>query len=507
MRRGLRRPAVVVHAFFPMKEAIVSKSPAQEALIGMWKRARGFPPRPIGTAPTVLKLDELPEPSAHLQILAAAERAADGDGFFETFVYRLHDVIGVSIVEAGGDDRRDWTSFMTEWFTSWNLEPTDVIGTAIVYLALSHHRQLAGRAGRLPRAIAAECAPPGLDRDDTAWREDCWEPLPGMHLWEVPSGDAPHPLRRVLAVAGRAHEDLLDAWFWGAGKPGAPFTRYLLHAAKLRHQQTLLLAANQAMGDTIGKVDAACAELESALSDESLSLDRLIRADQALNALQTDQHGLIAYLADVQDMTTTVRSSTANLDSLVGDSGAGRSAGPRAVDQQVGRWTLEQLRTEEAYLTAAQSKATESSRLAATRVGAALQLRRGNLTLFQTAVLGAILMALAAAQSFGYKPPLPTVLYGPTVFLLATLALALPSAVLRFSRGTGEDRRWAMVDVFFTALLGFAVGWFVSVLIQQVSRHGAAATRWYVLCGIVVAGAGAGLALLRMRRLGRAKPG
>jgi hypothetical protein len=505
--RRLRRPAVIVHAFFPVEKAVASGSPVHEALIGMWVRACGSRPRSIGAAPTVLALDRLPDYTAHMQILAAAERPADGDGFFEAFVYRLHDVIGVSIVAAGGEDRRDWTGFTTEWFQSWKLAPTDVIGTAIVYLALSHHRHLAGRAGRFAPGIAEDCAPPGLDRDDVAWREDCWEPLPGMLLWELPTGDSPHPDRCVLAVAGRAHEGLLDTWFWGSRKPGSPFTRYLVHAAKLRHQQTLLLAANKGMGDTIRKVDAACAELESALSTETLSLGRLIRADQTLNTLQTDQHGLIAYLADVQDLTTTVHSSMVNLDSLVGDFGTAGPAGPRAVDQQVGRWTLEQLRTEKAYLTAAQSKAAESSRLAATRVGAALQLRRGNLTLFQTAVLGALLMALAAAQSFGYKPPLPTVLYGPTVFLLAALALALPSAVLRFSRGTGEDLRWAMVDVFFAALVGFAAGWFVSVLIQQVGRHGAAATGWYALWGIVAATAGAGLAFLRMRRLGRPNPG
>src|SRR5205823_6139030 len=80
-------------------------------------------------------------------------------------------------------------------------------------------------------------------------------------------------------------------------------------------------------------------------------------------------------------------------------------------------------------------------------------------TLIQTSVLGSIIMALTAISAFAYTVPVPNALRGPLVCLLAALALVLPGAAVRWTRGVGDDAPWPGVNLVGGSLLGAATTW------------------------------------------------
>jgi hypothetical protein len=86
--------------------------------------------------------------------------------------------------------------------------------------------------------------------------------------------------------------------------------------------------------------------------------------------------------------------------------------------------------------------------------------------------------------------------------LLAAIALMLPSAVVRWSRGAAYHPSWAWIDVFFAAVTGAAVGWFIASLVSWLLTPLHFVWRWpvFVTVCVALAGALAGCALAGYRR-------
>jgi hypothetical protein len=491
MIEGLRNPALIVHAFFPA-DHVLSKThpPTRSAVQSMWKRAwdAGYT-KPIGhwAIADVIPLPDQDTYPDSLTVLAAAEKPTSG-GFRQLLVYQLHDVVGVSAVEAITGTPA-WEQFDDGWLVGQDLSRADLIGAAVLYLGLDVGGRLIG--------------------DRPEWGPS-WQPTDKLRVWELSGPGTSLPgarrfpaARRLLAAAGPADEPTLDEWFWGRSGPGLPpFTRYLLHAAKLRHQREVLRRELPGLRDTVENADRLCAALDEALRGEDVPLERVLLASRGLTQLHTSQRGLIAQLADVRSMIRTIQIAQRNMDSVVP---ADRAA---AVDREIGRWTLEQLQAEETYLSSAQLKAAELSRLTTTTVSTRLEERNANLALFRTAVLGSVLMALAAIQSFQFTVPLPGRLQPPTIFLLAAFALVLPSAVVRWLRGATYDPKWARIDVLFAAVAGSAVGWFVTSLISWSLTASRFAWDWseVITVGAAAVSAllGGALAARRLRKLRQA---
>ncbi len=475
------KPALVAHAFFPARRVLAEPgSAARQAVDGIWAwaEAQGYTD-PIGGWKTELVLpgDGEADEQDYLEVLAAASRKTAG-GSRQILVYRIFDVVGVSSVDAVHGERNSWDGFDDGWLVQLPAaEGRDLFGSAVVLSGLTADPagQAAGLAGQVPaRQGGAELGPP-------------WRPTGRMLVHDLLVRGEALP-RRLFVLAEPDDEPVLDEWLWTSPAAGLPlFTRYLLQAARLRHQRAVLRAALPGLRATVRQIDEGCAALDDLLGAHEVPIDRVVSADRALSELSTRQQGLIEQLSGIQTMIRTVRTITYNLDALVTEGRAG------AVDRRIADWTLEQLRSEEAYLQAAKLKSAELSRSAGATITTRIEDRRANLALLQTSVLGAVLMALAAVQSLEYRLPLPGRLQPALIFLLAALALLLPSAVLRWPRSAGRGARLSRIDASFVAVAAAGAGWLVTSLGSWLGDRLDVTGRWPDLLTPVVAFA-AGLA-------------
>ncbi|GAA3963027.1 CATRA conflict system CASPASE/TPR repeat-associated protein [Actinoplanes auranticolor] len=450
MRPPLTRPALVLHAFFPARQVIGSRSShARDAVDAVWGWAseNGYTEK-VGGWDTDLTFPEELSEHHSLKVLAARARPTPG-GSRELLVYQVHDVLVVSSVHAFHSRLRNWPQFDDQWLTHLEgLGEEHLIGAARVYCSVV--------GGRLERAGGLA---DGLTNRRPAVRPGlAWRPTDKMLVYELARSGLAAP-RRLLAVA--KEEPTLDEWLWTSPGSGLPsFTRYLLQAARLRNLSVVLRTLRPGFRETVRRVEEQCRAVETVIGDRGVPLEQILAAERGLVRLNIDQGGLVEQLTTLRSMIRSVEAIQHNLETV------GATGRVGAADSRIGRWALEQLRTEDAYLSAAQVKAAEQGRLATAVVTTRLADRKANLTLLQTTIIGAVLMTLATIQSLEYEVPLPGRLQPPTIFLLTGLALVLPSAVLRWPRGAAYDATWARIDVGFAAVIGAGAGWFCTSLVS-----------------------------------------
>jgi hypothetical protein len=501
-------PAVVVHAFLRIDPQTGQLTDAaRSALSGMWQALSksGGPIRsewPTSADP----LADLHRRSGPFAVLASVQPDFMTSGFHQTIVYRVHDVVGISVVDARVGPATTFDGFTVDWFTTWTaLTADDLIGTAVVYSALTDQGTLQGDD---PELLGRDLVRPPSWVAGDEWLSAWWRPRPELLAWEEPPSTGTD--RRMLVVAGKDDEHALDAFVWN-DEPGLrPLTRYLLHSSKLRHQYDILVGDRSTMRATAATVDKLTARLVGELNVTTPPLSRILRGDRAISDLQLGERGVIGYLTGVRDMAITADIARKNVDAVVGGTTSGGPGNPVEADRETADWMADQLRAEDVYLSSAQLRATEIGRLTSTTVETALARRRENLLLLQTAVIGAILMALTGIQAVEYQLTwLPGPLVAPAIFGFAALALWLPSAVLRWPRG--GDGPFASFDVISAVVFGAAAGWVVASLDAEPWRTHQGASPGtsvhYAIIGAAVALAGSSLVLLiralRRRRAGR----
>jgi hypothetical protein len=495
---SLAKPALVTHAFFQATRAAEADGPAAQ----MWSAVRGtgFDQAIDGTTwPLDLALTAVTAAPGRLTMLGGAQRPVP-DGISQAVAYQMHDVVGISVLQATDETSdRTWGDLTADWFGDWAQPAAGMLGVATIHLAVVTDRPRAQVWPSTPAAVAAVFAPADLPD----WGRGWWRPAKGLLVWELSAPAHPLLTRRLLAVTSAADESVMDDWFWGGPEQSMslpPFTSYLMHAAKLRYEHLVLERDLEAMGTIIADVDRRCADLAAVLDRPSVSVDDILGAERALHDLRWRQHGLNATVNAVRDMTGTMTVAQANMRSALGGAPSGSAASPIETDRRLARWTQQQLRVQQNYLVSAQNRADETKQLATIVVDEALQHRRERLATVQTAIIGAVLTALAGIQSVEYKVTwLPGPLVAPTIFGLAALALVLPSVVLRWPRGGTPDSAFTWFDIVCAGVFGATAGWFVAT---AVARH-AAEPRTPVLsaiAGALIAAAAAAVVLLRKRR-------
>ncbi|GHJ43913.1 hypothetical protein Cs7R123_12550 [Catellatospora sp. TT07R-123] len=482
MTGPVRRPAVLAHGFLTAKAAADPASPAGQALARTWQRIRDSGmTAPVHGWPTELSTDS--PGYAEREVVLAAVCQVLPDGLREAYVYRAHDVIGISVVQSEGDARTDWSGLDTPWFDGWPHGGSGVLGTATVYLGLLPGLGPASMPSADAAALAAQfaAAVPGGD----GWASHWWRPTRELMLWELPPGDdAPVPTdRRLAAVAAVDDEPATDEFFWGATAAGLPpLTRYLLQVAKVRYESGVLQSRLARLHLLMAQAAERCDELASLVHRDELDLAGLREADGKLRELRVGRDGLVAALGDVRAMAGTVRIAQANMRAALEPGGRGSAAGPLENDRQTVRWANHQLQVEQSYLSASLAQVTELGQAFGRNleerfrvVDEKVRERQENLVWLQTVVIGALLMMLAGIQSVEYKVPLPGALLAPSVCLLAAIALLLPWALRRVRV---RERRWVAVDVAFVVLFGATGGWLATSLVAQAVRGHGAPWQW-----------------------------
>ncbi|MGX6607687.1 CATRA conflict system CASPASE/TPR repeat-associated protein [Micromonosporaceae bacterium Da 78-11] len=450
---GPRRPALVRHTFLPVADLGASELADYWALV---------------TAGMDLGVDGWPtDPGPGSGTYAAIRRRRLPGGLHEAAVYRLHDVIGVGVLLAPNDDRKSWR----ELDGAFPPAPAGALGTATIYAG-----QWRGR--RDPARLREHLPGDG--------RTGAWSRTGNGVLWcDLPAGDDAH--RRLLAMSDARDEAAMDRLLWiGDGRTLPPLTRYLLQAARLRHQQRVLTAALPGLRAAGERTEKAGDVLAGLLRGRDPAVTELRAADEALGLARAEQGGLITATADVQDMAATVRAARGNLVAALT---------PADADLGVATWLDQQLAVELTYLESARRKADELTRLAGAVVDEWRRRRQESLTLLQTSILGGLLMALAAVQSLTYRVPVPRSVVAPLIAVLAGLAVLLPAALTRRPIGRGLQ--------LGAGLLGGAVGWLAAATTYRLALGVPAPVGWSV--GAAVTGAALSVAAtewLRRRKIG-----
>ncbi|MEV0373991.1 CATRA conflict system CASPASE/TPR repeat-associated protein [Streptomyces sp. NPDC050636] len=488
--------------------------PAADHLRRMWRGCAELgmrEPMPVPDAPPLELPDELPAPGdgdTGDAVVAARTVPANSPALAQAMIHRLHDTLVLTAaLEAHGDD--NWADLSRRWDSVIGAPPpSEVLGEVRLFRAL-----LPGTDTTPVRNAARAVG------DPVRWGRPMTVVGDTFRVWDAtPCRDA--PVRSVIAVAvhdspdaaDRA-EEMLDFWCWARGPlEPAPFTRVLLHAAKLRHQMGVLARERAALGVARADVEASIRRLTALHSritgnpgarSDARRLQALVAAETEHSRLQTQtlqSNGLIATLGNVRRMRRSVDVIASNL--------ALSAAHPLPRDTPGGLfdeyrttadWLRRELDDEALQLENVRQRADEVARVTGTVTQQLLQRHQQQLTVIQSSSLGGLIMALAAVQGLGYRVPLPGPLQAPVIALLATLALFLPGAVLRWSRGTSRDAPLPAFDLTGAALVGAAGGWLITTASWLAATGRSPWPGWSLLA----AGALAALSLLAGRSMMR----
>jgi hypothetical protein len=425
-----------------------------------------------------------------------AVRRSAGEALREAWWINGPDLACLSLnLSRTGQPESDWPGLLDEWDTlTEGLDLDAAAGVAQVLTAL-----VAGepRAGGDPEPTAAiQAALPARVPMPDDWTRTAVTTLDSLTVWQLTSW-TDGPLRRLVITAPAAQDERLGDWAWGTPQL-APLTLYLLNAAKLHYQVSVLANDRDGLRAQRRRTDDTLRRLRPILTSAgTASGAELHQAQQHLANLQADETGLLDALIAVKTMRRTVQIDAANLAAIAGAAtGVAAEAGSPDVfgrDQQTAAALDQDLDDQAAYLGAATERARlfadvadrELSRRAQVDA-AASRAQQERFTLVQTAIIGAVLMALTAIQAFGYQIPLPGPAKPAVVSTLGAAALWLSAIALQISKHeeSGRDTTWR------TLFVGGSFGAVVASLAWTVTSIMPGHPTW-----LTVGSATAGLAL------------
>ncbi|MEV7520354.1 CATRA conflict system CASPASE/TPR repeat-associated protein [Streptomyces sp. NPDC091371] len=446
--------ALIVHAFAHLKGAATDEGSGAASLRRMWSQLHdrlgltdpvpGYGSAELPALAPLLRSG----PASGARLLAA--RQCTGPHAAQGFVSVRHDVIGVTVALFPSQGM-SWNALRTRWDAAVTPLPEEIaLGLTFVYRALD-----SGSAARRPERLAgllADAPVPG--RFGGAWRRAA-----DGHLVLLSHASVPGP-REAVVVGEAADEDAYDSWLWHVATNGAaaPFARYLEGAARMHHHTAVHRDRQHDVRELCLRLSGASERL-AGMCREVLAggsgPGELLTAEAELASLYVGDQGLSQALRDLREMRSSVRIT---LDTMAGvlppDSGGGSGA-----DHELGRGLVTLLDDDIAHAESVKQEADEISRTTAMVVQQRLHLHQQRTTVVQGAVVGSLLMALAAIQAFGYRPPLPGRLHAPLITWLSVLALLLPVQLLRWRRADGGRRRVSWFDRVSVISLGAASGW------------------------------------------------
>lgn len=307
-------------------------------LFGMTDAITGteLPPEPPADADSV--------PFGTESVLAGQERPGTD---CQAVLRCHHDVLNLSVVLPGaaGTDSARWQDPDRAWTALTERHAPHLLGEARLYLA----RVDAGgevRTGaaalyeRLRPLLPAEAAParPGRVRGATYDGS--------LALWETGDDADERALRRFLVAVAPDADHVASAWLWSGGDPALPpFARYLLHAAKLRHQLRVWQRDNHTR------------ELKATLESLGAELRGPGAGADAAERLRRRRLDAALFLDDQRALRRTVEIAADNMGrSLQGAELLGPGS-PFADDAALARSFLERLDDDHAYLGVAVDRA------------------------------------------------------------------------------------------------------------------------------------------------------
>ncbi len=495
MAPRLQGEALVVHLF------VAADGPGREAdhayLHDVWRRCLDR----LGMTAAVLDLSTEPDLADGVGLLAACghPEAAGSPHVQQALLWRVHDTFCLTVMRE--PDGASWTQLESDWDTAtYGLSPSDgVLGSARLYLARTVD------TGPPDPAMLADTVkdrlPSRVPVAPSWWERGVQVPV-DFAVWEASEPDDRRALRRIVVLAGADADRPLSGWTWVTeGRTLPRLGRYLLSAAKLRHQHRVWERENptfrQARRDADTTVDRL---LDQVVDGAEASTAELVAVSRKVVGLQRGEVGLGRVVARLREMRRTVEIATANLTAL----GGPQTPGLFADDRALGAWLDQQLDDDQVYLQAARDRAGQVATLTDQMIRRRLQedqedlqRRQDRFNLGLTGVVGAILMMLAAIQSLMYKPPLPPLAIPAVVSALGALALWASLLVLR---AAVPEPWWSQALVWLASgLLGATAAWVIVSVVVGLPDH-EATTRIWAAVGFAVGVAAAGAVRMVRRR-------
>jgi hypothetical protein len=416
---------------------------------------------------------------------------------------RSHDVLILSAALAPDAVMADtWIKLRHQW-DSAGPAPNACYGTVqvcqgLLSTGLVTQSELQPLARSLtPLVPAARTEPPWQDRGCIADG--------GLAVWETGSIDDARRERQLVVIGPPGEDALLSGWTWSTGDAATtPFTRYLLHAAKLRYEYRVWAEDRPNVQARRNRVSADTAsllgQLRSADSGRPSDVETVSKPLEPCYALEADAAVLIDMASQIQQLKRTVEIAVANLsESAEGSPSMGQ---PTVFedDRKLGKWFTAQLDDDATYLLAVKDGAREVAaavRAAVERQTAALEIqtavldrqtaalnlaireKRDRVSLLQAVVISGAVLCLTAVQALNYHVPLKGGVSSAAVAALSGCALWLVGVVARLATASADSmaRRttrigWLVLDSLTAGVAVSAVGWALSSWIRlQLLRH------------------------------------
>jgi hypothetical protein len=517
MEPRLAKQALAVYVFFPAVGP--DREHAYVRLRGLWSACgdRLGMSEPIAALELPAELPASPVPAGDPRPLAARKRP--GPGICQALVLRTHDVVTLLVLQAPQPSSgMSWQQLDQLWSAvAADAPPGAVLGDALLYLAVLTDAPDTGAAGGPGQGDAAGAAgrdivssaepsvraalPASPDAREQWWRRGS-QTQQGFALWEASAALDSRLERKIAVIAGQKQEADLDHWVWTRGDAALPpFGRYLLHTAKVRYE--LRVHAGQQVRELRNDADAEVSNLLHLLAAENEpggvpeSEEGLIAASTRLLQVQAGSAGLVTAVTRLREMRRTVQIAGANMAAALGPSSA--ETGLLADDRALADWFAQQLDDDLVYLEAARERTRDVTAATATVVQHRLQQRQEQgrqrqerFNLLQTAIIGAVIMALTAVQALGYQLHLPGPVKPAVIAALGAMALLLASIVVRLALSSGrQPLAWlshVAAGLTVASLAWLAVAWVSADVLHRL----AAPVTTRMLAGIgFVLGAGA----------------
>ncbi|MEW2352996.1 CATRA conflict system CASPASE/TPR repeat-associated protein [Spirillospora sp. NPDC029432] len=331
---------------------------------------------------------------------AVSVREAPEEPLRQAVLRDAHDVRCLSVALTGGTWRE-----LAELWEGCAGELDWVLGECRLFVDYEHGQP----TPRLTRGVLS--ALPGAEREYRFTRADRFA------LWETGLRDGDARRLRVFAVVAHVERERdLDAWLWSSGDDRmSPLARFLMHAAKVRFQLRVY-AEGRVFRQARQRVDDQAARVVAALED-----DGLLAAHRELMNHQVAPDGLIWTMTRLRDMVRTVEIARYNM-----------RATPLEDDLALADWFRLRIEDDLGYADAARERAREIGAITDLVIRERLQARAetserrwGRFGVLETAVIGTLLMMLAAVQSLDYKVPVGDAAKPYIVAALGTVAFLL----------------------------------------------------------------------------------
>lgn len=452
---AITEPQLVRYLFMPVEVKLEDdRARLHEHLTAWWSSVRRLgitkeaPTLEVGPGTALgrmVRLESEEHESGAESKLVHAALAQDGREAEHAWLLRNHDLL-VAKVELHGfpGEPRAWGDLVERWRASSPEEAVPRFASEVeVFVGIADE---ARAWGDVDRAVQAKFGS-GTSRPGALNGTDA-------QVWQLPSDKAS---RRLLALGRPAHAASFNAIVTadaglGIGHPPA-LAACCGEGAKVGWMSGVIQ-------EDVPKIRKACKKNDQAAADlaDAGDGDGLVGARREHVSTRTGLYGLLWSKTRMDELQRSLDIAVANMQRLP-TRGSWKDPGtPFALDRQTATTLRRQVGHELAYIRASNARSRDANELVDLRLrnrAADLAERSNDLTLLQSALLGALLAVLTTIQALDWKIDEVDGYEAPIVTAVTSFFLALPLLVSRW------DTPYRWFDRCAGVLLGAAAGWLV----------------------------------------------